>query len=118
MCWHMAAVRDYSCHWCWPEEGPAKQPLERGGRRRKRVGRFSHGEAFDAEQNLVCGATGCHLLFRFDWGMFPQTRTSSAKLTMGFEGFGVQWKCLGPELRMQDIEGTRKGAVPLIQHST
>lgn len=109
------AVRGYSCPWCWPEEGPTKQPLERGGRRRKGVGRFSHREALDAEQNLVRGATGCHLLFRFDWGTVS---TSSAKLAMGFEGFGVQWKCFGPELRMQDIEGTQKGAVPLIQHST
>lgn len=46
------------------------EPLEWGGWRRKGGGALLHGEAPgpDAEQNLVFGATDCHLLFRLEWG--------------------------------------------------
>lgn len=56
-----------------PAVGPGQVkdvPLERGSSRRQRGGAVFPGEASgpDAEQNLVFGATDCHLLFRLECG--------------------------------------------------
>lgn len=63
-------VSGYSRCWPWPDEGCAMVLLERGSSRRQRGGAVFPGEAPgpDAEQNLVFGATDCHLLFRLEWG--------------------------------------------------